>query len=155
VRRALGIALAASLWACSGSSAVGEADRQAIEAVLSEYARVMALAYETGDADLVTSVATERERHRLGISISELAAESRALRPVLQRLAIDEIRRCGRRTVCVSTIEVWDLRVVALVSEQTVSESLAQENRLSYTLIPEDGAWLVLSRTLRASTENQ
>jgi hypothetical protein len=113
----------------------------------------MALAYERGKASVVADVATEREVDRLRISIEELAVEGRALRPTLRSQVVESIERAGNTAVAVGTIEVWDLRVVTLGGEQLVSESLAQENRLTYSLLREGGEWRVLSRLLRSSTE--
>jgi len=139
--------------ACGGFNEVSDADRSAIEVVLRDYAESMADAYASGEPSGVAELATEREQNRLAISIAELQAEGRALRPKLQRLVVDSIERAGSTSVAVNTIEVWDLRVVALGTEQTVSESLAQENRLTYSLVREQGRWRVLSRLLRTSTE--
>jgi len=154
VRRLLGIALFAAMAACSGSGGVSDADRRAIESLLAEYARLMAAAYESGDGKSVAPIATEREQQRLAISISELEAEGRALRPTLQSLAIEAIDPSGRRLVTVNTLEVWDLRVVALGTEQPISESLGQENRLTYTLQRDQSGWHVLARYLRSSSED-
>jgi hypothetical protein len=68
-------------------------------------------------------------------------------------MTIESIAPAFRTTYHVDTFEIWDLRVVALGSEQTVSESLAQENRLTYTLIRDGDEWHVLSRVLRSSTQ--
>ena len=153
VRRWLGIALLAAAAACSPGSEVSAEDRRAIEALLTEYTRQMAAAYQSGDASLVAPVATEREQNRLGAAIAELEGEGRGLRPQLERLSIQAIEAASRTTFTVDTLEVWDLRVVALGTEQPVSESLDQENRLTYTVIRERGQWRILSRLLRASTE--
>jgi plasmid stabilization system protein ParE len=139
--------------ACGGGVERAEADRRAIESLLADYTRRMAVAYEAGDGGLVAPAATEREQQRLRNAIAELANEGRALRPTLKRLTIDSIEPAGRTTYTVMTTEVWDLRVVAMGTEQQVSESLDQENRLTYTVLREGAEWRILSRVLRASSE--
>jgi len=151
--RVFGLALVAGTFACAGGGEIDAAARREIEQRLALYAAQMARAYETGDAAQVEGVATAREVDRLRISIEELAVEGRALRPVLRSQVVESIDRAGNTAVAVGTLEVWDLRVVTLGGEQTVSESLAQENRLTYSLVREEGQWRVLSRLLRSSTE--
>ncbi len=113
----------------------------------------MAEAYRKDDPSLLAEVATPREQARVRNAIAELARQGKSLRPTLKSLAVESIEPAGVMTAVVSTLEVWDLRVVAVGSEQTVSESLAQENHLTYNLVEEHGKWLVLSRTLRNSSE--
>jgi hypothetical protein len=153
-RRGIAVLLALTpfAFACNQRS-VAEADRRGIEATLRSYAEAMAEAYRQGDPQPLAPLATERELQRVRISIEELEVEGRALRPTLRSLSIESIDRAGRTSYAVQTLEVWDLRVVALGTEQTVSDSPAQENRLWYTLLRENGDWRVLSRLLRSSTE--
>jgi len=150
-RFALPLAVLA-LASCGAGREVGADERLAIEQVLAAYAEAMAEAYRAGDAERIATVATGRERQRLEISIRELADEGRALRPELRSLTIESIERAGHTSVAVNTLEIWDLRVVTLGAEQLVSESLEQENRLTYSLIREAGKWRVLSRLLRTSS---
>jgi hypothetical protein len=151
--RCIGLALTAGLLASCGTQREVDAGmRQEVETRLAEYAARMAEAYASGDASRVAGVATEREVERLRISIEELAVEGRALRPTLRSQVVETLDRAGNTAVAAGTIEVWDLRVVAVGTEQLVSESLAQENRLTYSLVREAGEWRVLSRLLRTST---
>jgi hypothetical protein len=153
-RRGIALSLLVpALVACGASREIGAEERQSIAAVLAAYAEAMADAYRSGEAARVSVVATGRERQRLEISIRELADEGRALRPELRSLTVESIERAGHTTVAVNTLEVWDLRVVTAGGEQLVSESLGQENRLSYTLVREQGEWRVLSRLLRTTSE--
>jgi len=152
VRRAPLFAALLLLFCCADRG-IDDAERRAIGELLDRYVVDMAAAYESGDASKVADAATEREQRRIEQAISELASEGRGLRPSLVRLAIDSIERGSRTTVMVDTIETWDLRVVALGSDEVVSESLGQENRLSYVLIREDDEWRILSRQLKSSTQ--
>jgi hypothetical protein len=153
VRRLAVFALALGLFACGGERPVSDSHRQAIESLLTDYTRLLGEAYRAADGTLLAPVATEREQQRVATSIAELAAEGRALRPVFRRMTIESIAPAFRTTYHVDTFEIWDLRVVALGSEQTVSESPAQENRLTYTVIRDGDEWHVLSRVLRSSTQ--
>jgi hypothetical protein len=151
--RCLGLALTVgALVSCGTQREVDSRVREEVESRLAEYAARMAEAYAAGDASRVAGVATEREVERLRISIEELAVEGRALRPTLRSQVVETIDRAGNTAIAAGTIEVWDLRVVAVGTEQLVSESLAQENRLTYSLVREGGEWRVLSRLLRTST---
>jgi hypothetical protein len=152
--RSIGLAVALGVLAgCGTGREIDAVERQEIEQRLADYAAQMARAYEGGDAELVAGVATGREVERLRISIREMEAEGRALRPVLKSQVVESVSRAGNTAVTVNTLEVWDLRVVTTGGEQLVSESLAQENRLTYSLVREAGRWRVLSRLLRSSTE--
>jgi hypothetical protein len=153
VLRRCALALVLILAACGEAGGVSPEDRRAIETLLSAYTDRMATAYASGDASVVAEVATEREQARLAAAIAELEVEGRGLRPTLERLTIEEVAPAGRTTFTVATIEVWDLRIVALGTEQPISESLDQENRLTYSVIRERGEWRILSRLLRSSSE--
>jgi len=153
VRRLLLLALLPILGqlAGCGPKEIPPAERAAIEKVLSTYADRMAEAYRDGDSKTLEGIATEREKVRVQRAISELAAQGRGLRPTLKSLVVETVEPAGHTSVEVGTLEVWDLTVVALGSESEVSQSLAQENHLSYSLVRENGHWLVLSRALRST----
>jgi hypothetical protein len=140
--------------ACGPSSARVAADQAAIQALLKDYVARMAQAYRKGDAQLLAEVATPREVARVAARIRELAQQGRGLRPELERLAVERIDVYAASAATANTIETWDLRVVALGSELPVSEATGQENRIAYSLIREDGRWLVLTRLLRSTSEN-
>jgi hypothetical protein len=129
------------------------ADRQAVESLLADYARLMSEAYTSGDTAALARVATGREVARVASRIRELADQGRGLRPVLKRQVVESVESYSATGATATTIETWDLRVVALGSETTVLDSPGQENRLVYSLVREGGRWWVLSRLLKSSSE--
>ena len=139
---------------CGRSAARVAADQAAIQKVLDDYVARLAEAYRKGDAQPLSEVATPREVARVAARIRELAQQGRALHPELKRLAVEKIDVYATSAATATTIETWDLRVVALGSELPVSEATDQENRIAYSLIREDGRWLVLTRLLRSTSEN-
>ncbi len=149
-RGALLVALAAA--ACRGEEPIDAALRGEAETVLGAYQVALVEAYVQGDAAALAAVATERERARVANQIAAFEADGTALRPALKSSVIETVERAGRTSLAVTTNEVWDLRTVALGSEQAVGEALGQQNRLEYTLIRDQGTWWVLSRILRASS---
>ncbi len=154
VRRFAGLVLLAGLGACGRSAERVEADRIEIEGLLSAYAAAMTAAYESGDTTALAVLATGREVVRVDARIRELAVEGRELRPVLRSQAVESIDYSSGTSAMAVTLEVWDLRVIAVGSGAPVAESLAQKNRILYSLSRDDGRWQVLSRILRSSTES-
>jgi len=146
--------LLALLAACAPSAERTAADRKAIEDLLADYAARLTRAYESGDAAALAEVATGREIKRVEVRIAELAEGGRGLRPRLVRMAVDEIEAQSGTTATATTIETWDLRMVALGSEEKLGESTGQENRVVYTLMREQGRWWVISRLLRSTNES-
>ena len=90
---------------------------------------------------------------RVRARIQELSQEGRELAATLreQRLVeLDFHRATGATAVA---FETWDLRVMTAGTEQVVAESLAQQNRIVYSLSRDRGQWWVLSRLLASSSE--
>jgi hypothetical protein len=157
MKRALTTVLALAAFALAGCGRSPErvaADRKAVEQLLADYARLMSEAYRTGDSAPLAQVATGREVARVATRIRELAEQGRGLRPVLQRQVVESVEAYSATGATATTIETWDLRVVALGSEATVAESPDQENHLVYSLVRESGRWWVLSRLLKSSAES-
>jgi hypothetical protein len=151
-RASVGLLLAL-LAGCGPSAERAAADRQAIESLLADYSARMIRAYETGDTGPLAEVATGREITRVGVRIREMSEQGRALRPRLVRLVVESVEASSATGATTTTIESWDLTLVALGSELTIAESKGQENRVVYSLLRERGRWWVLSRMLRSSTE--
>jgi hypothetical protein len=144
------LALAAG---CGPSADRRAADQAEVEKLLSAYAAALTEAYRTGDPAGMAEVATGREIERVRARIQELDQEGRALVATLreQRLVeLDFHRATGATAVA---FETWDLRVVTAGTDQVVAESLAQQNRIVYSLSRDQGRWWVLSRLLASSSE--
>jgi hypothetical protein len=155
VRRAAASAVLAAvlLTACGPSAERREADRREIEALVARYAEKLTQAYRTGDAEPLREVATEREVSRVFGQIQSLAVEGRALRPQLIRQSVETVEIHRATAATATTVETWNLRVVAIGTEALVSESPEQTNRIVYTLNRDQGRWWILSRILRSSSE--
>lgn len=138
---------------CGPSEERRAEDRQAVERLVADYAARLAESYRTGDANPLREVATEREIARVLGQIQSLAAEGRALRADLLRQTFDSVEVHRATAATVTTTESWRLRVVALGTEATVSESPEQSNQIVYTLTRDGGRWWILSRALRHSSE--
>jgi len=155
--RALSV-LAAAAWAagllgCGPSEEAKAADRAEIERVVARYAELLAQCYRDGDASPLAEIATEREVERVASRIRELEETGKALRPVLRSQVVEQVDAFSGATAGATTIEVWDLRSVALGSEETLGESNGQENRIVYTLHKERGRWQVLARLMKSTSE--
>jgi hypothetical protein len=151
-QRALVVVVLVVASACAEPEAIGSTERAQIEQLLADYRAAMIEAYRRADPGALAQVATERERARVGNALASLEGAGTALRPVLVRATTESIERSGRTAWTVTANEIWDLRTVALGSERAVGESLAQENRVLYTVIREDGRWWVLTRLLSSSS---
>jgi hypothetical protein len=138
--------------ACRPDEPTDAALRGEVERLLAAYGAALVEAYTKGDAEALAGVATERERFRIAQQIASFEAQGTGLRPVLKSLAVESIERAGRTSLTAVTDELWDLRTVALGTELPMGEELDQQNRIEYTLLRDQGRWLVLSRNLRTSS---
>jgi hypothetical protein len=137
---------------CNRPDTDAELSRAEVEKLLEEYHVALVAAYTAGDAGKLALVATEREQARIAGQIAAFEAQGTALRPALERLTVESVSTAGRTSIAVAALEKWDLRTVALGTEQTLGEAPDQENRVEYTLIRDGGRWKVLARILRASS---
>jgi hypothetical protein len=138
---------------CGPSAERRAADRAEVEKLLAGYAVALTEAYRTGDPAGMSEVATGRETERVRARIQELAQEGRELAATLREQRIVELdfhRATGATAVA---FETWDLRVLTAGTDQVVAESLAQQNRIVYSLSRDGGRWWVLSRLLASSSE--
>jgi hypothetical protein len=141
------------LGGCGPSAERLAAERAVVEKLLADYAVALTEAYRSGEPTGMSAVATGREIQRVRARIQELDQEGRQLVATLreQRLVeLDFHRATGATAVA---FETWDLRVVTAGTDQVVAESLAQQNRIVYSLSRDEGRWWVLSRLLAASSE--
>jgi len=145
--------LGAAVSACAPSPEQQAADRAEIERLIGRYAELLAQAYRTRDSSLLGEITTEREVVRVGHRIEELTSEGRELRAELRSLVVEDVDVFDATTAGVTTIEVWDLRTLALGSERVVAEAIDQENRVVYTLRKERGRWEILARLLKSTSE--
>jgi hypothetical protein len=139
--------------ACGPSAARREQDRAEIERLLADYGRRMSAAYQSGSAEVLREVATEREIARVHRRIAELSEGGRRLDAEPVSLRVDSVE-FNRTSAMANTTEVWRLRVVAVGSEVVLSESSGQENQVLYSFTRDGGRWWILSRILKTSSDD-
>ncbi len=151
-RLGLAICSLGLLLACGGAERRA-ADRKAVEELLAAYPAALTEAYAAGSSDPLRELVTPRELTRVDTRIAELRDQGRGLRARLLQRRVAAVDLHSATSGTANVVETWNLRVVALGSEQTVSESPSQENELVYSLVHDQGRWWILSRQLRHSSE--
>lgn len=147
-------AAALALGACGPPSTEEvEADREEIHAFLAEYLPRMAEAYETGELEPIEPYTTLKERETIKKRIRDLAKQGSVLAPELVSLEVEEVVTWSVVNAFVTTVEVWNVRVVAAGSDRVVREELGQSNRVKYQLKREEGRWRVFGRELQETFE--
>lgn len=135
--------------ACGGASPEEEAaNRDEIEAFLEEYLPQMAEAYRTGDVEPITPYTTQKERAAIESRVRELGESGQTLAPELQSVDVEDVTVWSAVNAFVTTVEVWDVRVLATGSDSVLREEPNQPNRVKYQLKREDGRWRVFGRQL-------
>ena len=144
--------LVVGLAACGSESSreVSAEDRAAIESFLSTYLPLLGEAYESGNIEVLRPVAAEKEIATVYKRVSDLMAEGRILKPELIDFTIEDITPWNNSNAFVTTIEEWNLEVVAAGSEMVTSQR-EQTNRVKYQLKLKDGEWRVLFRTIETT----
>lgn len=135
--------------ACGGASPEeAGANRDEIEAFLEEYLPRMAEAYRTGEVEALEAYATQKERAAISTRVREMARSGQILAPELESVAVEDVTVWSGVNAFVTTVEVWDVRVLASGTETVVRDELNQPNRVKYQLKREDGRWRVFGRQL-------
>lgn len=148
---ALALLLASALLAgaCGGQSPEEEAaDQEEIQAFLEEYLPRMAEAYRSAEVEPIVPYTTEKERAAILTRVGDLAKTGQILAPELESVEVEDVTVWSAVNAFVTTVEVWDVRVLASGTEAVVREELNQPNRVKYQLKREDGRWRVFGRQL-------
>jgi hypothetical protein len=145
-------ALTLSVSACA-EPGVSEEDRQAIEETIRAYLPKFAEAYATGDASVLDGLAAPKEVSSLQRRIRELEEEGRVIRPTPVDLTVEQVTVWGYSNAFATTLEEWDLVVLATGSERELSRDDGQQNRVRYQLQRQDDGWWVLYRTTEITFE--
>ena len=145
---ALLLPLALAPAACGPSQEELAADREEIEEMLREYARLLARAYTFADPSVLDPVATRREMASVENNIATLADQGRRQAVDLRELTIEDLNLCQADNAYVRTFEVWDIRVLATGVEQEISRQDGQQSRVRYHVKRNDdtGDWEVVWR---------
>ncbi|MEE8277393.1 MAG: hypothetical protein V3R89_01555 [Thermoanaerobaculia bacterium] len=149
----LPIALAiAFLWllGCGPSARQQELDRQAIQSDLEAYLPRLGEAYATGDLEVLREGAAIKEVARIEKRIQDLALQGRVLVPTFRQLTIEDVNVWNYANAYVTTLEIWDLKVLASGTDTVLSEENGQSSRVQYQLKRDKGRrWRVLFRSIQ------
>ncbi len=66
----------------------------------------------------------------------------------LRELTVEHVVPISHSAVHVTTVELWNVRVLDAESGELLRESRAQSNRVRYQLKRTSDGWLVVSRTI-------
>jgi hypothetical protein len=147
-------AIALALGACGADQRAAEVDRGEIEALLADYLPRLAEAYRTGDVEVLREVASEKELAAMTKQIGDLMSqEGRVIDPTLESFTVEDINVWNYSNAFVTTIEVWDLKVLASGTDQVLSEVEDQRSRVKYQLKRRDEGWQILSRIRETTFE--
>ena len=151
---ALGAAALLFAAACGPPSAEeAAADQEEVRVFLLEYLPKMSDAYRTGDTAPLEPYTTLKERETIEKRVRDLAKQGSVLSPELESLEVEDVVTWSAVNAFVTTVEVWDLRVLAAGSDSVVRETEDQANRVKYQLKREDGRWRVFGRPLQETFE--
>ena len=99
---------------CQDINKVSPEDETAIEQLLADYLPKMARAYATGDLEVLRGIAAEKEIATLYKRIGDLMNnEGRVVEPTLLSFEVEQITIWNYANAFVTTLEVWDLKVLA------------------------------------------
>ncbi len=137
------------LIGCGRSAGRQEVDRQAIQADLEAYLPLLGQAYAAGELEPLRMGAAVKEVARVGKRINDLAALGRVLSPSFRQLTVEKVNVWNYANAYVTTLEVWDLQVLATGTDTVLSEEKGQTNRVQYQLKREQGRWRILFRSIQ------
>ena len=116
--------------------------------MLSEYLPILADAYREDDPLRLSEWVAEKEVARVHKRIEELADQGSSLQPTFRSVTVEDVRIWGNANAFVTTLEVWDLKSVAIGTGMVVQEIDSQVNRVRYQMKKDQGRWRVLFRTI-------
>lgn len=124
-------------------------NRDEIQANLEVYLPLLGEAYATGNLELLREWVVEKEIARVRKRLDDLAAQGRRLVPTFRQITVEDVHVWNYSNAFVSTLEVWDLQILAVGTENVLTEELGQRNRVKYQLKREEDHWRVLFRTIQ------
>jgi len=135
--------------ACGPSAERQEVNRDEIKADLEVYLPLLGEAYATGNLEPLREWAVEKEMSRVMKRLDDLVAQGRRLVPTFRQITIEDVNVWNYSNAFVTTVEVWDLQILATGTENVLAEELGQRNRVKYQLKREEDHWRVLFRTIQ------
>lgn len=144
------VVLTALICAACGSSAERqEVNRDEIKADLEVYLPLLGEAYATGNLEPLREWAVEKEISRVMKRLDDLGSQGRRLVPSFRQITVEDVSVWNYSNAFVTTVEVWDLQIRAVGTEEVLAEELGQRNRVKYQLKREQDRWRVLFRTIQ------
>ncbi len=134
---------------CGPSAEQQEVNRDEIKANLEVYLPLLGEAYATGNLELLREWVVEKEIARVRKRLDDLASQGRRLVPTFRQITVEDVHVWNYSNAFVSTLEVWDLQILATGTENVLTEELGQRNRVKYQLKREEDHWRVLFRTIQ------
>jgi hypothetical protein len=134
---------------CGPSAERQQLNRDEIKADLEVYLPLLGEAYATGNLEPLREWAVEKEVARVRKRLDDLASQGRRLVPTFRQMTIEDVHIWNYSNAFVSTLEVWDLQILATGTENLLTEELGQRNRVKYQLEREKDHWRVLFRTIQ------
>ena len=135
--------------ACGPSAERQEVNRNEIKADLEVYLPLLGEAYATGNLEPLREWAVEKEMSRVMKRLDDLVAQGRRLVPTFRQITIEDVNVWNYSNAFVTTVEVWDLQILATGTENVLAEELGQSNRVKYQLKRDEDRWRVLFRTIQ------
>ena len=125
-----------------------------IEEDLRAYMPVLERAYRERDPSVLEPLAAEKERAFLDRRMRELNRQGQVLAPELVSLSLEDVTVWNRVNAYATTVETWNVRVLAAGSDQVLRSDENQVSRVTYQLKWDGERWRVLSRQLRETYED-
>lgn len=145
----LAVLLPVALLACGPSARQQEVDLQDIQRDLEAYLPLLGNAYATGELEPLEEYVAIKEVARVEKRIHDLGLQGRVLAPTFRQLTIEDVNVFNFANAYVTTLEVWDVRILAVGSDTVLAEEIGQSNRVQYQLKREGGRWRVLFRSIQ------
>ena len=145
------LCLLALLPACGGepSAADQAAIRQEIQTTLEGYLPLLADAYATGDLRPLEPWAAIKEVARVHKRIEDYAVQGRRVVPTFHQVTVEEVTTWSYSNAVATSLEVWDVEVRAIGSDQILASEYEQSNRVKYQLERDGDGWHILFRTIQ------
>lgn len=139
--------LLTAVAACEPSAEKVAADREAVEATLRDYGRLLSQAYAFTNPEALAPVATKREQASVENNIARIAEQGQRLAVDQKEMVLEDLNVFQPGNAYVVTFETWEVRLLALGSDREISRDEKQQTRVRYRLkTDDDGVWKVVWR---------
>mgnify|MGYP001577914302 FL=1 len=113
-----------------------------VKETIKNYTRVLIEAYKTGNPGLFKGLAAEKEIRKRDIMISSWLSAGEYMDADLKKLKFKEVKITSD-TAVVKTSEKWTFQYRDVKTEEVVDPQKTVSYEMAYTLVKEDGRWLV------------